>query len=458
MFRSLDKKIKRSKYLKFKFRENNKNFMSGISSIYILDNKGRVLITRAYRDDLSHAVLDVFNNKLIEFTDETAYRPVFIDNGIAYFHIQVNNLIFLLVAQANVNVTMIFSFMYKMIEVFNEYFHDLEEESVRDNFVVIYELLDEMLDNGYPQTTEHKILKEFIKTESHELYSEKRPDIANIPSAISNAISWRAEGIKYKKNEIFLDITEKVNMIVSKSGNVIKSEVVGSLLAKSFLSGMPECKLGLNDKALFELEGKNNKTSIDLSDVKFHQCVRLSRFENERTISFIPPDGEFELISYRMDMSFKSLFMVDVVVESRTFARITFHVKAQTFFKSKCIAQDVMIYIPVPCDAQSPSFKAGNGLIEYLPDRDCMVWNIKEFPGQSDLSMSASFSLPSVTSPERDNFLKVPIQIEFEIPYYTISGIQVRYLKITDKSGYEGSPWVRYVTKHGNYQIRMGGN
>jgi len=29
-----------------------------------------------------------------------------------------------------------------------EYFKELEEESVRDNFVIIYELLDEMMDNG----------------------------------------------------------------------------------------------------------------------------------------------------------------------------------------------------------------------------------------------------------------------------------------------------------------------
>lgn len=30
------------------------------------------------------------------------------------------------------------------------YFKELEEESIRDNFVVIYELLDEMVDNGFP--------------------------------------------------------------------------------------------------------------------------------------------------------------------------------------------------------------------------------------------------------------------------------------------------------------------
>ena len=41
--------------------------------------------------------------------------------------------------------------------------------------------------------------------------------------------------------------------------------------------------------------------AIEMEDVKFHQCVRLSRFENDRTISFIPPDGEFELMSYRLN-------------------------------------------------------------------------------------------------------------------------------------------------------------
>ena len=47
------------------------------------------------------------------------------------------------------------------MEVFTEYFKVLEEESIRDNFVIIYELLDEMMDFGYPQTTESKILQEY---------------------------------------------------------------------------------------------------------------------------------------------------------------------------------------------------------------------------------------------------------------------------------------------------------
>ena len=45
---------------------------------------------------------------------------------------------------------------------------------------------------------------------------------------------------------------------------------------------------------------------------------------------------------------------------------------------------------------------------------------------------------------------RAPISVSFNIPYFTISGIQVRYLKVVEKSGYQALPWVRYVTRNGD--------
>lgn len=42
-----------------------------------------------------------------------------------------------------------------------------------------------------------------------------------------------------------------------------------------------------------------------------------------------------------------------------------------------------------------------------------------------------------------ENDKRAPITVKFEIPYFTVSGIQVRYLKIVEKSGYQALPWVR---------------
>jgi AP-1 complex subunit mu len=230
----------------------------------------------------------------------------------------------------------------------------LEEESIRDNFVIIYELLDEMMDFGLPQTTETKILKEYI-TQEHFIL-DITPKQA--PMAVTNAVSWRSEGIQYRKNECFLDVVEQVNLLVNTNGNVVRSEILGSLQCRCYLSGMPELKLGLNDKVMFELTGRASKSkSVELEDIKFHQCVRLSKFETDRTISFIPPDGEFELMSYRLNTQVKPLIWAEVVIEKYTESRIEYMVKAKAQFKRKSTANNVEIIVPVPSDAAAPKFK-----------------------------------------------------------------------------------------------------
>lgn len=181
-------------------------------------------------------------------------RPVFSVADIHYMWIKYSNIYIVATSKLNANVMMVFAFLYKLSEVFTEYFRELEEESIKDNFVVIYELLDEVIDNGYPQTTEHRVLREFIKSESNKLAVEESS--LTVPISVSNAVSWRSEGIKYKKNEVFLDVVEKLNLLVAANGSVLRSEILGSVKMKSVLSGMPELKLGLNDKLLFEATGR----------------------------------------------------------------------------------------------------------------------------------------------------------------------------------------------------------
>ena len=332
--------------------------------------------------------------------------------------------------------------------MFTEYFKELEEESIRDNFVIIYELLDEMMDFGYPQTTETKILQEYITQESHKLEVQARP-----PIAVTNAVSWRSEGIRYRKNEVFLDVVESLNLLVSASGNVLRSEILGAIKMKCYLSGMPELRLGLNDKAMFETTGRATRgKAVEMEDVKFHQCVRLSRFENDRTISFIPPDGEFELMSYRLNTQVKPLVWVETDVRMHSGSRIEFVLKARAQFKRRSTANNVEIVVPVPEDADSPRFRAAVGSVHYAPEKSAIVWRIKQFGGGREFLMRAELGLPSVKGDDEvgggmtGGFggsmggvggaaaakARRPVQVKFEIPYFTTSGIQVRYLKIIE--------------------------
>lgn len=130
----------------------------------------------------------------------------------------------------------------------------------------------------------------------------------------TGAISWRAPNIKYKQNEVYLDVVEEFSALVAVDGSLLKQEVSGVVKFNCKLTGMPECKFGLNDKLV---EGSSGSTSVALEDLKFHQCVRLSNFDRDRTITFIPPDGAFDLCSYRISSNLKPPFKVISEVNER---------------------------------------------------------------------------------------------------------------------------------------------
>jgi AP-1 complex subunit mu len=125
--------------------------------------------------------------------------------------------------------------------------------------------------------------------------------------------------------------------------------------------------------------------------------------------------------------------------------------KARAQFKRRSTANNVEIVVPVPDDADSPRFRTNIGSVHYAPEQSAIVWKIKQFGGGKEFLMRAELGLPSVRGDDEQGGgmmggfggsmggvggvgkgAKRPIQVKFEIPYFTTSGIQVRYLKITE--------------------------
>lgn len=115
------------------------------------------------------------------------------------------------------------------------YFGKISEENIKNNFVLIYELLDgkvytiklvqkkhtyqfvlEILDFGYPQNSDTGVLKTFITQQG--IKSATKEEQAQITSQVTGQIGWRREGIKYRRNELFLDVLEYVNLLMSPQG------------------------------------------------------------------------------------------------------------------------------------------------------------------------------------------------------------------------------------------------
>ena len=129
-------------------------------------------------------------------------------------------------------------------------------------------------------------------------------------------------------------------------------------------------------------------------------------------------------IACRLNTHVKPLIWVESVIEKHAHSRIEIMVKAKSQFKRRSTANNVEIVIPVPSDAFAPKFKTTLGHCRYMPEQSAAVWNIKSFPGGKEYLLKAQFLLPSVEGDLNEG--KPPINVKFEIPYFTTSGIQVR--------------------------------
>merc|ERR1711972_940356 len=119
-----------------------------------------------------------------------------------------------------------------------------------------------------------------------------------------------------------------------------RADVSGQILVKCQLSGMPECKFGMNDKLIMSSEQRTRTSDkgIALDDYRFHQCVRLSKFDVDREITFIPPDGEFELMTYRITENIESPFNLLPNVEEVGRTRIQMNLKITANYEKNIMA------------------------------------------------------------------------------------------------------------------------
>lgn len=222
------------------------------------------------------------------------------DQGTLYvISVLRDGLSYLAVCPAEVSPLLVIEFLHRIADTFRIYFGiPADESAIKDNFSTVYQLLEEMVDYGYPFTTEPNALLAMIRppTVISKLlsFSQSTTGMSStiisdeLPSGTVSNKPWRTAGVSYTQNEIYMDIMEQVDAIMDgKTGSFISCDVSGSVQCQSHLSGIPDLLLTFTDPSIMD-------------DVSFHPCVRYSRYEKDSVVSFVPPDGNFELMKYRI--------------------------------------------------------------------------------------------------------------------------------------------------------------
>lgn len=457
-----------------------------IHSIFILNGTGEVIIEKHYRGNSTRTEPTPFWTQTAKSTRGTPVDiPPFIPtaNG-TLIHLQRDNLFFLASLLSDTPPHFVTHFLATLADIFVDYFGELNEHAIKDNFITVYELLDQILDSGFPLTAEPNTLKELIVPPSmiNRVLDSLAPDTIKMSTAVTPTLApshvpWRRSGVKYAHNEIFIDVVETLYATFSAARNHLSHLLVsGAVKVNCKLSGTPDVSMHLRSNAPFD-------------DVAFHHCARYGSFRDTNTISYIPPDGPFTLLEYKIRETNGVSLPVEVqarvnfdLENSSGSVSITlvprFHPQAPTQTAPTTAAQagslmlahvmsaaggktmglgaepehimdNVVVRIPFGVGVDGSSLSANYGTVQFESATGMCTWNVGAVPKGKTPSLMGQISLVKdarVPNPQ--------ILVAFRIPSYAASGTSVDSLELMPGERYQYYKGLRCITKAGIYEVR----
>ncbi|KAI5124765.1 hypothetical protein M0805_005399 [Coniferiporia weirii] len=407
-----------------------------IDGLILLESNGRPIIQTNFKTaspayPLLH--IDAFNNALADSATGQIDPVLYVSahqGPSACCHMECGGGLRLLCpVSGDVDGLYVFAFMRLFYETLQDYLGEVSSSTLRDHFDVVYQLLEEMLDNGHPLTTERSALRDIVLSPSLLNKILSVTGVSGLAKASSNPfaspIPWRKYGIKYNNNEIYFDMVEDLRAIVNKNGIALSSQVWGKIETNCRLSGTPDLLLTFADAKV-------------LHDCSFHQCVRLQRWSRDRALSFVPPDGRFELMNYRYVPSALSStvntrqipvpfsFSPTVTVEENG-GTLNFTLTSRL---STRLIERLTVDLYLGAGATGANCTVSSGATwGFDPKTLILRWEIQKAPQGSSHTLRGTYTTSKLQPQPSKSF-----QIAFDINQYTFSGLKVDQLRASHET------------------------
>ncbi|KAM6289211.1 LOW QUALITY PROTEIN: AP-4 complex subunit mu-1 [Aegotheles albertisi] len=390
-------------------------------------------------------------------------------DGRHFAHVRHSGLYFVATAATTASPFALVEFLNRLVTLLRDFCGPLSEKSVGANFGLIYELLEEMVDHGYVQTTSPEVLRNLVHAEpvatkpfslldlgSIGLFGAETQQSKVAPSSADRPVLL-PPGEQPPRNEVFVDVLERLTVVVAANGVPMKVDVQGEIRLKSYLPAGVEMLIGLTEEFCVgksELRGYGPGVRVD--DCSFHSSVKLDQFETGRILRVTPSQGEVTLMQYQVadDVPSPLPFRLFPTVEQDPGGRLRLYLKLRCDLPPKSQALNVRLQLPVPKGVTSlaQELSSPEQAAELQPGSRCLSWDIPRCQGGSQLS--ALFKL-EVPGPGRPSLLELgPATLSFELPSHSCSGLGVRFVRLR---GVPGTPprWVRYLTHSDSYVLRL---
>eukprot|EP01080_Neovahlkampfia_damariscottae_P004357 gene4357-7713_t len=438
--------------------------MECISQFFILSLRGDKIIYKDFRSDISGGVEEIFFRRSKSSKGDLV--PCFNEKGVNFIHLKRQNMYFVCTTRYNISGLLVLEYLERLCVVLRDFIGVESEQSYRKNFLLIYEILDEIADYGYIQNTMG--LKYFVINEPNEDLSYDSIFTLPVNTVINNlrnktksslSVSRSVHSKNNSKNEVFVDVLETVHCLFS-NGSIVRAEVVGTVVMKSYLLGQPTLSFALNENLVIGRQNSYESTYgglCILDSCNFSEICQLNEFSNQKVINLCPPEGEFTLMNYRITAPYNMPFRIETYLDYASKYKLEMSIKLTSTYPKATVASKVQVLIPVPkvTNTISVDHDKAKTSVEYDSTEKTALWEITAFPGEEVIECKISISL---TNPIIGDFKKScgPISMKFELPAMNVSDFQIKYLKVRERSkSYSPSSWIRYITLAGDYCSRF---
>ncbi|XP_028838299.1 AP-4 complex subunit mu-1 isoform X1 [Denticeps clupeoides] len=440
-----------------------------ISQVFILTTSGDHLIYKDFRGEAGVDAIRTFYEAVTALSGDQP--PVVMSHkGMHFVHVKQGGLYWAASTKSNPSPFTVIEFLNRLAALTKDYCGSLSEKSVRMNFALIYELLDEMVDYGYIQTTSTDMLKNFIQTETMSSKPFSLFELGNVglfgaetqqskvaPSAATSRPLMFTRGDQ-GGNEIFVDVIERLSVIIGSNGVVMKADIEGEIRVKCYLPGCSEMRIGLNEElSIGKSQLRGYGMAVRMDECSFHQAVKLDEFDAYRILKICPSQGEQTVMQYQLcdDLPCAPPFRLFPTVERDIGNRLLIYLKLRCDLSPKSVALNVSVTLPIPKGSVSLSqeLSSPDQSAELQSKNKALQWDIPRFPGGAQLSALFKLEVPGLSSASLQEV--GPVSLCFELPKHTCTGLQVRFLRLTPTQPGSSQRWVRYVTHSDSYTIRI---
>ncbi|EGW05039.1 AP-4 complex subunit mu-1 [Cricetulus griseus] len=267
-----------------------------------------------------------------------------------------------------------------------------------------------------------------------------------------------------QKNEVFLDVVERLSVLIAANGSLLKVDVQGEIRLKSFLPSGSEMYIGLTEEfCVGKSELRGYGPGIRVDEVSFHSSVNLDEFESHRILHLQPPQGELTVMRYQLSDDLPSPLpfrLFPSVQWDRGSGRLQIYLKLRCDLPPKSQALNIRLHLPLPRGVVSLSQELSSPDQKAELGEGALHWDLPRVQGGSQLSGLFQMDVPGSQGPSSHGPSPLglgPASLSFELPRHTCSGLQVRFLRLSFSACGSANPhkWVRHLSHSNAYVIRI---